>query len=1569
RIEAVGNAGDSILFTAQTPALGWGGLRFINNDSNGQGSSKIAFCRIEYGRASGSPSEYNGGAVYCYKSSQLLIDHSRLVLNYASESGGAVYCEDSDIEINKTLIAGNEADNDGGGIYCNNSDLVLTNNTFYENIAGSSGGAIYAGLLWPTSSPVVTNCILWNDNPNEITSSGSITVSYSDVEGGYSGITNISQDPLFVDPPSEDFNLNPCSPCIDAGDPASPVDPDGTPVDMGAFYFNQLSGTIIYGGNVSGTWTNTAGPYFVCSDITISYTGLLTIEPGTEVIFMGQNEFVVNGRIIAEGTMSDSIIFTADQPASGWRGFRFEQTNTNGQDSSRFEYCRVEYGKPTGSYPDNAGGAFYCDNSSKLSLRNSTIRYNSATYGGGIFLTTSSPFVRDCQIISNTGEGIQARNSSSPIILGNLIEMNSSHGIRITTSDAMPVVTGNMINNNQNYPVNAFSSHLSGFSGNSFSGNNPGQFYITGNTVEMDGTWEDPDIPIRLYGTTYIQGTDGTDGVTVIVLSPGMEFLMQSQAAISVGHASNASYPGGMIATGAVNDSIVFTAGSATPSPGYWQGIIFEYYASDSDCLMDYCVVEYGGYGAIKNIYCTATHISLSNSSIRYGSGSGVYLYNGSDATITNCRIYNNSVYGLYMNIASADVSGCETNYNQASGVYVSSATSNFIFNNCQASNNGAYGLYISIADSVEINNTDFEFNGNGGIYFGSSTTVVFATNNQVNNNGIYPVVIYANQVGGLSGNSYSDNGNQMIYTMGATISEDATWEDPGIPYLITTDINVQGMDGPDEVTVLELSQGTELRMESQSGFRIGHSSNASYPGGLIAIGTVSDSIYFTANTATPSPGYWDGITFENYADDSKCMMDFCVVEYGGYSTFMNILCDYSSPVFSNCSSRYGSGNGIHLNQSDAQVLDSKIYSNTNSGIYCVNSSPVITATEVGYNASFGIYIIQSSSPAVSDCHIHNNSSFGIYSTSLVPITVTNCDIEYNGTYGLYITTATSGISISGNNIDFNSGYPVRLYASQVGGLTSNTYAGNNVQQIFVNGNTVTEDAIWDNPGIPYFISNGISIQGTDGLNGVTTLTIEPGSELRFASGVQLYIGHNSSTSYPGGLIAAGTVTEPIKFTANTTSPGSGYWSGMYFANYSVDSLSILDHCIVEYGGYSANHNIICYYSAPTITNCTLQFSGNFGISYEYCSDPVIDHCLILNNLSAGISCFWSPQLSITNNTICGNFEGIRVYGGSDPGIINNILYDNYMPINPSGGGFQLTQVCYNDIWVYDTINTVDFPLGFGTLATQNINGNPCDPYFNIFLDPMFEDASNDNYRITMYSPCINAGDPNLPYDPDNTISDIGAYYYTLVGEPTLSSIIDIPNDQGKQVAVTWQKSPLDAIGSPAPVSFYSLWRFDDFAENQENTIMITDLLEIEEIIQQNNQVVKETIVWENGEQFMTYITQIPAIGFNEYTVVAPTLFDSCEISINYTTYQVLAHMNTPQIYYASLPDSGYSVDNLAPHVPENFTGEFVNAQVELDWSPVPDEDFQYFALYRSDDSLTFPLEPFAATIDTIFTD
>jgi hypothetical protein len=136
---------------------------------------------------------------------------------------------------------------------------TVTNCTFSGNSAAFDGGGMWNDEA--ESDTTLTNCILWGDTPDEIfdEAGGIVIVSYSNVEGGWSGPggNNIEADPCFVDADNPDPNLwnlrlMPDSPCIDKGDnnalPAGiTTDLDGNPrivdgnsdgnpvVDMGAY--------------------------------------------------------------------------------------------------------------------------------------------------------------------------------------------------------------------------------------------------------------------------------------------------------------------------------------------------------------------------------------------------------------------------------------------------------------------------------------------------------------------------------------------------------------------------------------------------------------------------------------------------------------------------------------------------------------------------------------------------------------------------------------------------------------------------------------------------------------------------------------------------------------------------------------------------------------------------------------------------------------------------------------------------------------------------------------------------------------------------------------------------------------------------------------------------------------------------------------------------------------------------------------------------------------------------------------------------------------------------------------
>jgi len=159
--------------------------------------------------------------------------------------GGGLRIETSSFaQVRGCLIYNNVATVGGGIMIDVNAGPVFVNCTVSQNQAlNGQGGGI---TIKRGSYGSFTNSIFWNDSPGEIEIlDGSITVTYSDIEGGWSGVGNIDDDPLFVGGDPFDYHLTKDSPCIDTGDPNSPPDPDGTRADMGAYYYQEDSPWVV----------------------------------------------------------------------------------------------------------------------------------------------------------------------------------------------------------------------------------------------------------------------------------------------------------------------------------------------------------------------------------------------------------------------------------------------------------------------------------------------------------------------------------------------------------------------------------------------------------------------------------------------------------------------------------------------------------------------------------------------------------------------------------------------------------------------------------------------------------------------------------------------------------------------------------------------------------------------------------------------------------------------------------------------------------------------------------------------------------------------------------------------------------------------------------------------------------------------------------------------------------------------------------------------------------------------------------------------------------------------------
>jgi len=209
--------------------------------------------------------------------------------------------------------------------------------------------------------------------------------------------------------------------------------------------------TTISGGYVSGDWNAAGSPYLIEGELTVHVDSTLNIGPGVEVNFQGHHKLIVNGWLYAEGVEGDSILFTAADTVEGWHGIRF----IDAPDSSHLYYCVLQYGRATGTSPDNLGGAIYCYNSSPT-ITGCTISENVADWGGGIICNNSNPTFRDCKINDNAAIGIVCSAGgislidSNPIFENCIISGNVSNDYAggIYCNDSSPTLENCIISDN-----------------------------------------------------------------------------------------------------------------------------------------------------------------------------------------------------------------------------------------------------------------------------------------------------------------------------------------------------------------------------------------------------------------------------------------------------------------------------------------------------------------------------------------------------------------------------------------------------------------------------------------------------------------------------------------------------------------------------------------------------------------------------------------------------------------------------------------------------------------------------------------------------------------------------------------------------------------------------------------------------------------------------------------------------------------------------------------------------------------------------------------------------------------
>lgn len=221
-------------------------------------------------------------------------------------------------------------------------------------------------------------------------------------------------------------------------------------------------------------------------------------------------------------------------------------------------------------------------------------------------------------------------------------------------------------------------------------------------------------------------------------------------------------------------------------------------------------------------------------------------------------------------------------------------------------------------------------------------------------------------------------------------------------------------------------------------------------------------------------------------------------------------------------------------------------------------------------------------------------------------------------------------------------------------------------------------------------------------------------------------------------------------------------------------SSPVISNCIIRDNNANNGGGGISIWqdSFPVFSNCIISGnsarSGGGGIAANG-SEPVFDHCLIYDNEvrrdggGGGGVYVHEGSIILINCTISGNTAttggAVRCYVDGNAEVYSSILWGN----DPQ-------EVSFSDYRDANSLTIAYSDIEGGEDAIETLdNGEINWGDGNIDDDPLFVNPDDDDYHLSWEnypdvdetrSPCIDAADPDLPEDPDETRADMGIYPY-----------------------------------------------------------------------------------------------------------------------------------------------------------------------------------------------------------------
>ncbi|KAF0217917.1 MAG: Parallel beta-helix repeat, partial [Geobacteraceae bacterium] len=615
-----------------------------------------------------------------------------------------------------------------------------------------------------------------------------------------------------------------------------------------------------------------------------------------------------------------------------------------------------------------------------------------------------------------------------------------------------------------------------------------------GGRISSDTVWTLSGSPYIVTSSVQVYGTTTTP--VTLTIEPGVVVMFASNTGLYIGNGTN---QGSLVARGTTTDRITFTRSGAT---GTWPGLTYYDGTVDATAAVENADIQYTTGISVTSASpvfrnCTVTDLS------------GYVSLSSANPTLENVAISNNGSYGIYLSSSSPTITGGSLTNTNTSGYGIYGGGSPVISNYSVSIVNsaGKYGLYLSSTTSaLSVTNSTI---GNG-LYIGPTAITPTITGNTFTNLDNSPLHAGANIVGQIL-NSNTFNGLTAagrIEVVSEQVKQDALWRKLAAPYWITSGTVAVYKDTVSPAT-LTIEAGSILKFASGTGLQIG---NGTSQGALVARGTVPDRIVFTRSATS---GTWGAITFNDGTVDATTAIEYADIQYSS-----GVTINSASPVFRNTTITDLTGY-VSLSSANSLFENVTIANNGPYGFYLSSASPTITGGSLTNSNTTGYGIYGSGSPVISNYNVsivNSAGKYGIYlSNPASALSITNSTIAN----GLYLGSTAITPTITGNTFTNLDNSPLHAGANIIAQLlAANTFTGMTAAgRIEVVGEQIKQDALWAKQIAPYWVVSGTVAVYKDTTT-TATLTIEPGTIVKFASGAGLQIGNGTSQ---GALVARGT--------------------------------------------------------------------------------------------------------------------------------------------------------------------------------------------------------------------------------------------------------------------------------------------------------------------------------------------------------------------------------------------------------------------------------------------------------------